>query len=388
MSIEKQLFLHYSQAEKALSKARNNNYSDKRKQAYQQSLLSLLNGISSKIKSSSTFTEAQVWQFNLELHFIFKNLEFLDSSILNLIPFEIVKCLEKALSDWTPSGQKYIVVTSLVNDINGFSFDPGLLDLEKLLDRLNNTYGVKFEDRLVHINIPKALSRDYIISGGILYHELGHFVDSKYSITHAIAMQLQNDIVYGRTTLASQAGLIQFIPSIKEMFAGSVQALMECYYHLGEYFSDLFAAQYVGDCYGEYLYYSTNGQGGGPTHPSTPYRNQVVKDFLSGTQNAVVDLINTAMDVIVGKKLTIMYEEIDERDIFSFLPPVIENDKQLHGIFAAGNRAWNADWHIYSKTMKLGSPPQPEKLYTIINNLVEKAIGNYIVVEKWKQIRP
>lgn len=379
---------HFCQAQKALNKAQNNNYSDKQKQVYQNSLVSLLEEISIQLRTYDKSTPPQIEDLKNELDFIFKSLEFLDSSILNLIPYEIVTCLDKALSDWNPTNQKYIIVTSLINNITGFSFDPTLAQNEHLYNRIYIKYSIKFEGRLVQINIPKTLAKDYLISG-VHYHELGHFVDSKFSITHSITNQLLEDIYFDRINAETLSALTQFLPAIKGLLpkVDSRSRFLQCAYHIGEYFCDLFASQYVGDSFFSYLSYISLGHGTSMTHPEPSNRYKMVSNFLNKESNAVIQLINQALDAILEKQLEVKFEEVDTTDFYSFLPPVIANDKQLHGIFVAGNNVWARNWDLFRSEMKMTELPEPEQVYAIINNLIEKSIGNYIVSKKWSQVQ-
>jgi hypothetical protein len=384
MSLSKSLLHHYSQAQRALTKASNNNYSDKRKQDYQDSLFSLLKAISSQMTSASTLDESEIWEYKNELHFIFKSLEVLDSSILNLIPHETVYCLNKALNDWKVPSQDFIIVTSLINDVGGFSFDPYLAHNDILYSRIENKYKIKFEGRLVQINIPKALSRDYLISG-FHYHELGHFIDSKFSITNAITQQLFADLGNKQITPYDFGILSHFLP-LAQMNQQNVRRIFQiCLNHIGEYFCDLFSAQYAGDSMAGHLHLITFGNGGGITHPATPLRNEVVSDFLGGRPNIILSRINTALSAILNKSIDVRFDAVDETDFYDFLPPIIGNDRQLHGIFSSGMKAWNSDWLEFETKMNLSSQPEAERIYNIVNNLIEKSIGNYMVQEKWNQ---
>ncbi len=384
--MEKQLLLHFSQAEKALSKAENNNYSDSQKQAYQKSLFLLLEAIRKRVDSPAVFSPNEINDIKGEINFIFKSLEFLGSSILNLIPYEVVSCLDKALADWTSPGQRYIIVTSLINNAEAFGFDPTLAQNEAFYVHLESKYGIAFNGRLVQINIPKTLARDYLISG-IHYHELGHFVDSKYSITNSVTKVLFDTLLSGQFPAGKIAEILRFLPALNPVLQGQHpnQYFRFCQFHVAEYFCDLFAAQYVGDCSNNHLQYIAWAQQAGPTHPATQERIAVISDFLSGRPNVIVDLLNDALPQIVKKKLEIRHENVNEGDFYAFLPPIIENDRQLHGIFAAGVRVWRSNWDAFGNKMAMDRSRQSEKMYTIINNLIEKSVGNYIVTQKWNE---
>lgn len=396
MALSKQLLHQLAQAEKALNKARNNHYSDKRKQAYQVSLFALLGIVSESIKQKDSFNDSEVNEFKRAIDFIFKSLEFLDNSIINLIPYEIVSCLNKALVEWMQDVDKYIIVTSLNNDFNSFSFDSSLAVNELQYQVFESKYGVKFTNRLVQFNIPKSLSRDYLISG-VYYHELGHFIDTKFSITDSLTKELINRFITNQFSNTEKAELLKFIPDLKYIDTNSVntnsisQILQagnlpqHIKFHLGEYFCDLFAAQYIGDSLQDHLLYVTQQAGASFTHPASTNRNLMVSKFLNGSSCIVILMINNALQSILNKKkLEIKFEEVDPADIFNFLPVILKNDAQLHGVFAMGRKIWNGDWKPFKDNMQMETNPESEKIYTILNNLIEKSIGNYIIEEKWQ----
>ena len=83
----KLLLLHLAQAEQSLEKAKNNSYSDERKEEYQSKLISLFSAIQNDLVSSlPTLSEREIYDGPKKiLDFIFKSLEFLGSSTLNQI---------------------------------------------------------------------------------------------------------------------------------------------------------------------------------------------------------------------------------------------------------------------------------------------------------------
>ena len=183
------LRLHLAQAGKSLQKAKNNNYSDQEKQRYQDNLTNLYQQIVETVNNQKTVSDDFCFEQKRVLDFIYKSLEFLDSSTLNLIPYETVECLKSALKDWTKPTEKYIIVTSLINGIYDFSFDPTLVEVDGQYREFKQKYNIEFTGRLVQINIPKALSRDYLASV-VHYHELGHFIDTKYAVTDSLSWQI------------------------------------------------------------------------------------------------------------------------------------------------------------------------------------------------------
>lgn len=383
-----QLHLQISQAEKALLRTQNNNYSDKSKQDYQNNLVKLFEKIREGVSSNPPKNETELYEVKRYLDFIFKNLEFLDSSTLNLIPYEIVTCLKSALDEWLKEKTEYIIVTSLINNVTGFSFDPILISYYYTFYGIfEKKYNILFKQRLIQINIPKALSRDYFVSV-VHYHELGHFVDIKNSISDSVANDISDQILNhtfnkGKYKLSD---LHCYFPFLKDSGYSTEDKLYILKNQLAEYFCDLFASQYVGNSLSQYLIYVTeNDNTDSVTHPSTINRQKVSDDFLNKEKNIIVNLINKGLKGILKKKLAIRFEEIDIDDFYNLIPVIIKNDMQLHGLICKGWRIWNEGSEQFSKVANISPPLNSLQLYSIINNLIEKSIRNYIITKTWEK---
>ncbi|WP_291914873.1 hypothetical protein [Chitinophaga sp. CB10] len=383
----KLLELHISQAELALNKACNNNYSDRAKEEYQQTLLELFRQIKTNFVNTPPTSPPDIFEIKREIDFIFKSLEFLDSSTLNLIPYEIVECLRCAMVEWLQPGENYIIVTSLINDIQGFSFDPRIAFNDPLYVSINKKYGLTFDNRLVQINIPKALSRDYL-TAVVLYHELGHFIDNKYSISSALARDLYRKYINNIFSALEINAINTYFPFLLQNYTHNDKVTLLSY-HIAEYFCDLFGAQYINDCSNKYLDYLTENQNVfSDSHPSTINRSKVVKDFLDNTSNVIVDQIKNAVRQITGtKNLDYRFTKLTGADFFNFLPITLKDEKELHGIFILGWDVWLDNWQTFSTNMNMNSAIQRPQVYSIINNLIEKSISNYFINQKWTQIQ-
>lgn len=386
------LQLHLSQAESALQRAKNNCYSDKRKQDYQNNLIKLFEAIYEESKDAYSIADNIIYNsYKLHLWFIFKSLEFLDSSTLNQIPYEIVECLDYAMNDWVDvSKDKYIIVTSLINDVEAFSFDPSLAFNDQLFDEINTKYKINFEYRLVQINVPKTLSRDYL-AAVVLYHELGHFIDNKYFFTESLSRDFLNKIVInGKFSNEEIDSIVKYFPFLKSSIGnGLISTQSNIYYltrsHFAEYFCDLFASQYIGESSNHYLTYLTSNNGNfSYSHPSTVNRVNVVSDFLSNNKdNIIVKLISDAVEKISKKKLENRYDNVEVNDLLDLLPLTINSTRELHGVYDAAWKVWLNDKDKIAQT--INNNHTPLKIYRVINNLIEKSIGNFITINKWKQ---
>lgn len=389
------LELHLSQAQQALSRAKNNNYSDKAKENYQQNLEKLFSSIVTNNAQSPPKTEAEIVDIKRELDFIFKSLEFLESSTLNLIPFELVECLKYAMTDWLKVNDQYIITTSLINTVNRFSFDNTLFTGNPLFLLFKIKYNLDFKDKLVLINFPKATARDYLISV-VLYHELGHFIDHRYKISKAIA----NDLFDKYTSLVmplntNDVAVIEkyfvFLKSLDRsnpLSLANIRAKLESYF--AEYFCDLFASQYIGDCSNNYIQYLSieNKNTNGLRHPATNLRVELVEEFLSGKTNFLLEFIKSGTKLATGgKEIKIRYENLKPDDFYNFLPVDVKNIDQLHGLYKLGWDIWKSNWKPFEVHMGLKKPLERERVYSIINNLIEKSIGNYVIKEKWQKAK-
>jgi len=349
----KLLKLHISQLAKTIERSKTNKYSDTRKQNYHNTLSQLFECLSNENVDSLHYNK-QI-EIKSIIDFAFYSFEFLDNSILTVIPHEIVYCLEKVLKDWKCL-ENNIVVTTLSNDIHGYYFNPTLSLFQPYHDIIKANYGVEFKDRLIQISLPKYLVHDYL-ANVVLYHEIGHYVDEKYKISEAI---VQTKLLAGEIKMTE-----------KEVYLS----------HYMEYFADLFSAQYIGDSSNYYLNYIAHKNSDSYTHPATDKRISVVEEFLSGVykDKFLIDLV-TATEKITGDKLQIRYSIPQKNDFEEFVPTVLNSEKELHSVFKIAWDLWVNDVKQFSDK---GIDFQEK--YRIINNLVEKSISNYMVLEQWNK---
>ncbi|MGN6179084.1 MAG: hypothetical protein ACTHNW_07875 [Mucilaginibacter sp.] len=371
MSYSHLLDLHLSQCEIFLARSKNNSYSDTSKKDYQEQLFSLFETIKASIKPG--IDDSLIFEKQEHLNFIFKSLEFLKDSTLNSIPFEVVSCLNLAMNDWI-NRDEYIIVTSLNNNVGAYSYDPSLAFEDLLYSSLKANYNIDFKKRLVQINVPLMLSKDYF-SSVVLYHELGHFIDLYYRITQLIAFDLITNCKPDEWS-AYQA----FLPFKQDMgFFAYTQ------WHLAEYFCDIFASQYIGYTSNYYLQYITkNSNSISATHPSTINRVKVVEDFLSGKDNLIVNIIQKYIKQITGKELKKRFADITEKDFYQFIPLAIDSSEQLHGVFSYAWEIWSAGKDNFKSLAKITSDLSSDRIYKILNNLIEKSIGNYFIKLDWE----
>ncbi len=327
-----------------------NEYSNPSLDDYQKNLFLLFEKVKNEVLNLKE-ESCDLHEFNFLrscLSLISISVQFLEDSVLNIIPYETVYCLEKALQEWTDDDLTF--VTSLAR--NQYAFDPSLsIDSDSIFELIKHRFGVVFKKRLIQICIPKHEVNDYFFSI-VLYHELAHCIDLKYKITESIML---------------------------EEHINGHQEQEERENHLREHFADVFSAQYIGDKFLNYLEYNAINDGESFTHPSTGARMELIEDFVDQADNKLLNDLKKATKNITGKELKIRYEELnDETDFFNFIPPIIENDKQLHGLLING-------WDIWIEKRSSYNEKDPFKVYTYINNLIEKSISNYMVQNAWNK---
>ncbi|WP_295801225.1 hypothetical protein [Mucilaginibacter sp.] len=374
MEYSQLLDLHLSQCEIFLSKAQNNSYSDLDKQNYQNNLTSLFYAIKSNLPAE--LNENNLFVIQGQLNFIAKSLEFLMDSTLNTIPFEVVSCLNLAMDDWIPE-ETFIIVTSLNNDIDAYSFDEKLANEDYIYDSIFAGYGISFEKRLVQINLPLILARDYF-SSVILYHELGHFIDLYYGMSKRMATELIKCPPHEWTKIQEYFDFHQNPLKIKRLKN-----------HLGEYFCDLFAAQYIGKTSNHYLNY-LESKGADRTygsHPSSNNRLAIVNDFLESKPNPLVEIIKKYIQEITKSDLTKRYKVLNSDDFYNFLPLELGNSGELHGIFPYAWKIWLDGAEKFKSNAGIEGELPSKVIYKSLNNLIEKSIGNYFILKDWEGLK-
>lgn len=388
------LFQHLASASHALNKAKNNSYSDLRKEEYQKQLVELFDKVEQEInKGISNLSDREIYDGPKKyLDFIFKSLEFLDSSTLNQIPYEIVECLNLAMFDWLKDNDKYIIVTSLLNNVHSFSFDPNLAFNKKLYDDIETRYSIKFNYYLVQINLPKFYSKDYLINV-VLYHELGHFIDLKSSLMRTLIIQLLDDLEDNKFIASELIELKRYLPALSTYIDSAnpkpdwtridQKNFFISLSHLQEYFCDLFASQYIGLASNNYVeYLDESGTQFSSTHPSSDLRIKVVSNFINKEENLIVKLIDETLVKLTGNKLIQRFKSLPLKDFLNLTPTEIRSEEELHGLY---NAAWDIWLNHRESFEKILNTTNKVKIYKTINNLIEKSIGNYITKKEWSK---
>lgn len=377
---QKMLLLQFSEVEELISKTRGDSYSDNNKASYHENLIKLFEGI--KGLELSSLDEVDLQEIKTYIHFIFNCLIFLRDSTLNSIPFEIVKCLNNAMEDWVDS-KDYIIVTGLTKDLYDFSFFIDYSRNDLFYQSLKIKFGVDFKQKLVQINLPITLCKDYI-STVPLYHELGHFIEKECSVAfYALSHIVKNNLLEERDIQVYFP--VIYTKVVSEGCAFSRQHEEMLYNHLMEYFCDLFAAQYIGLTSNFYLNSISSNDAGAFTHPSNSLRESMVRDFLDGKSNLVIDMFNSILEQTAGRKLVKRYLSLDSDDFYQLIPLEANSDAELHGVFEYGWNTWLQDFKGFEPMLGDVRQIPGGKIYSIINSLMEKSIGNYFIRKAWNE---
>ncbi len=304
------------------------------------------------------------------IDFFFKNLEYLNSTTLNHIPFEATKSLEIVLKEWIPKSNNFIIVTSLSEKFDDFYFDDILSTTEDYYKIIKSRYQIEFNKKLIQITLPSFLSNDYLVAV-ILYHEIGHFVDIFHNISSKIEYEVSSDSTLENKLLAENI----LCPNTNYDR------------HIEEYFADVFAARYVGDSLVNYLmYYTLENSGTSSNYPSTTNRKIMVDDFLCGKGNIFLDLLKDVSFQSTNIELLPLDISLDISSFHHLLPEEIITDTDIHKLYPAIWSLWNNDWATISKLNSFEFDVDFSFKYDIINSLTEKTISNYIISSTWNDL--
>lgn len=333
-----------------LNGLKGNQYSDHRLNKYQDNLFQLFNTIEKGINSGrfDLKDKSHVNLINKSFNFLLTNIIYLEDSTLNQIPFETVYCIDKALKEWSKEDTvEYIIVTTLRH--NTYFFHGYLSFDDTLYQYFSVIYGIDFKYRLIQISIPNRDVNDYLMNS-VLYHELGHFVDSKYQIVQRII-----DAEYATTPIEDKKKIAN---------------------HLREHFADLFATQYSPSSIKYTLEYLASGNPESFTHPSTSDRLLLIERFLTGKEDEIIEKLMQSTEGIKKMHLEKRFTDIDFSDFYNLIPTVINSDQELHALF-------HSIWDIWLNHQDKFIDMDKKTIYKLLNNLAEKSISNYIIQKEW-----
>lgn len=380
----KYLELSRSQLMQAWNRSRFNHYSDKRKQQFHECLGVLYDELMKINFSDLSYTKDELRFFRKTLEFFKDSLTLLDNNTISSVPHEIIESLNVAAMQWLPDFDDYIIV---MKD-GPYAIMPQVENYRLFYVSIKATFSIEFKYILLTVSMPRQLTRDYL-TNVCLFHELGHFVDTKYKISEMVIYDLFNSWLGGKRIEIDE----WFFAKVPPFFISSTIGKSPSYsatgytiYFLMEYFADLFGAQYIGANYLNYLeYLSDDINIDDPQHPSYSKRKKMYDDYCKGPDaNIVLKLIFENTLDVTKHGLTQRYVEIERNSMIGLIPTKLNNQEEMLSIFKMG-------WDVYmngSKEIeisnKLQQPLAPDQVYTIVNNLIEKSISNYLITKEWE----
>ncbi|MBK8537282.1 MAG: hypothetical protein IPL59_20550 [Candidatus Competibacteraceae bacterium] len=155
--------------------------------------------------------------------------------------------------------------------------------------------------------------------------------------------------------------------------------------HRKEYFADLVSVAYVGEAMLGFLKeFSQSTSKSSYSHPSSSARLKLMTDFLNGINNPIIDLFNKALSSRGFQPITKRFNSFAIDDTFGNVRPCQLNSGQdVFGIFESG-------WIFLQKTINnpigLWSTLSEAEIERIANDLTEKSIRNWMIVEGWNAV--
>lgn len=302
------------------------------------------------------FVSAQVWQAT----------EFVAGSAPSLQPYEMVYGLQLAVDEWFV-GQKQpivrppLIVTSLVQEPN-FYFKSINPSFDSIL-RGHGNAAIDFE--IVQIKLPDVYRKKPLYSVA-LYHELGHFIDLRFSISENV------DVLHPGLALPDMSAPTGSLTSDEKQMR---------LHHLREYFADVFAACYCGRSIQRFLDGFAGHAGPSHSHPATYARGQVIEALLTKTKHTVIDAFNTALSARGQPSLTLRFVRPDIEKCFDSIRPVpIQSNAEVHGVLGG---AWEYLDRAAEKLKEPWKSLDDMEIERVINDLVEKSIRNRMILEQW-----
>ena len=269
-----------------------------------------------------------------------------------------------------------------------YAIIPQVEDFRLFYVSLKAKLSVEFKYILLRVSMPRQLARDYL-TNVCLFHELGHFVDTKYRLSKKLVVDLFNNWIGGKRGEIDFWFMPMLPPFVISSAAGaSITYSLEGYtlYFLMEYFADLFGAQYVGENYLNYLEYSCDDiNADDPQHPSYRKRKSMYEDYCKGPDaNIVLKIIFEKTLALTKHGLTKRYVDLDNKSMLGLVPTTLRSTDEMLSIFKMGWDVYMMGAKEFEKANNLVHPLGSDQVYTIVNNLIEKSISNYLIITEWE----
>lgn len=307
------LELHIAQIERAILLCKKE-FPHTKKQEIYNNLIKLFEGI--KSSSYSGFDPITLNNTKHTLNIVFYGIQHLHYDKEEDIPKRLIFCLNQVINDWIDNGtDHYYIVISQNDKIDEFlirAIDEGTITA---LNRwFKFQFNCEYKQSLIQISKPKLLFDDFLGSTPV-YHELGHFIDKNYQI---IKMLFRKPEFFGKNES-----------------------------HYGEFFADIFAAQYIGHSSVEplnYIAFESLKDDKNPTHPSNEMRIKVVKAFLTGSGGAEeINIVNALKEVTLertSRELKVRNKNFTVNPFITLDPIALDSVEEVHSLFSEGWHHW------------------------------------------------
>ena len=369
-------------------RSRNNKYSNHKLQEFHN----FFRDFYEKIKNedvSSLSTDKKIY-LKVAIEYFQTRVNCLSNNTATNAPYEVIESIKCAAKEWVIDIDKYIILTRY----GDYCFFHDSTE-ETVLLYIENDYGNKLDYKTVLLSIPQHYYRDYM-NNVVLYHEIGHFVDTVNGISD-IAVRLMIEKFSRNDELIEMYDLFPCLIGVKYNdicdTLGNIKNKSDEFLlkrHWMEYFADIFASSYVGSNitrYLSYVYYpDCSSSYSSSTHPSNEKRFKVVNDFTGAKSNYVIKIIQEILNGKFGKQLANYSNTVAPNDLYKLLPTELTSDNDIHCLYATAWDVWYGDRSKFKTDNNLTYDLQPTQIYTILNNLVEKSISNYLINKKWNNV--
>ena len=298
---------------------------------------------------------------------IWRASQFLTGTTSNRVPYEITYLLSEVLLEWELGDS---IVTTSLNQSPDFYCEKADSAPEFLMQELNLPNLVS-RGHLVQMGVPEIFQHMPLLCTP-LYHEVGHYIEERTKLVIDFITRRYDDVE-------------KALPDINLFNHDRRNVVRD---HTIEHFCDLVAASYVGECVSDYIIQWDHQQVPHASHPSASSRARVTRDFLTGTQNDLVDLLKEAVEKSgLNVELAPRFVLPDVNASFADVRPVEVNSiDELHGLLAAGDaflKKLIASPDAFEST-NIAHVPRREHAH-LINDLIEKSIRSYMIKRAWNE---
>lgn len=336
--------------------------SDSRKEDFKQRLIDLtsklINIECEKLPQKEFDTHSCNHKFFLNIATI------LDPNNKYILSKEMRAILKNLLSIWVPDADKYIISAT----DGDFAITKHYNDWNALNTITKQLYNIEFSHQLITFYVPKHLTNDFFYAG-VLYHEMGHFIDSYYNIYVDVTNELKQIM---QNPSAKVQIINSYFPQLNNHNIACDQTKFENVLtnHCKEMIADLFGAQYLEKeilSYLKYVCYPSFDKSSN-THPAPNIREQIVSDFINDNNNIIIDLIKNSFNNN-GLNLAKKYTDLNIDPLADAI--TFNNDDELHSLIYSL-------WITYYKGKVIINPGMSNyDFYTTLNQIAHNSIKQY-----------